>query len=239
MTKNYAQLSADDFQEGQLLLIDKPLEWTSFDAVKKIRYSIRKKFNLKKIKVGHAGTLDPLATGLLIICTGRFTKKITELTLEDKTYSGAFTIGATTASYDLESPVENQVATDHITQQDIEEAVNALSGVQQQVPPIFSAKKVDGKRAYESARKGDDIVLKANTIEIKQFDVDCSELPVVRFSIVCSKGTYIRSIARDLGEKLNTGAYLSELRRDAIGNYKVDDAIDPLVFQEILEGEKG
>jgi len=239
LNKNYAQLSVDDFLEGQLLLIDKPLRWTSFDAVNKIRYSIRKKFNLKKIKVGHAGTLDPLATGLLIICTGRFTKKITELTLEEKTYSGTFTIGATTASYDLESPVENQVSTDHITAQDVENAVSQLSGTQLQVPPIFSAKKVDGKRAYESARKGEEITLSANTVEIKKFEVDCSQLPVVRFLIVCSKGTYIRSIARDLGEKLKTGAYLSELRRDAIGKFKVVDAIDPLVFQKILEQEKG
>ncbi|NEN24579.1 tRNA pseudouridine(55) synthase TruB [Cryomorpha ignava] len=239
MKKDYAQLSAEDFLEGQLLLIDKPLEWTSFDAVKKIRYSIRKKFNLKKIKVGHAGTLDPLATGLLIICTGRFTKKITELTLEEKSYSGTFTIGATTASYDLESEVENKTSTDHITTQDVEAAVAELTGKQEQVPPIFSAKKVDGKRAYESARKGEEVILKANTVEIKTFDVDCSELPLVRFSIICSKGTYIRSIARDLGEKLKTGAYLSELRRDAIGHFNLDNAIDPIAFQELLEGEKG
>lgn len=239
MKKDYAQLSADDFLEGQLLLIDKPLEWTSFDAVKKIRYSIRKKFNLKKIKVGHAGTLDPLATGLLIICTGRFTKKITELTLEEKTYSGTFTIGATTASYDLESEIENETSTDHITPEDVAAAAAELTGLQEQVPPIFSAKKVDGKRAYEAARKGESIVLKANTVEVKTFEVDCSALPNVRFSIVCSKGTYIRSIARDLGEKLKTGGYLSELRRDAIGLYKVDDAIDPIVFQQLLEEEKG
>lgn len=239
MIQEYAHLTADDFLEGQLLLVDKPFGWTSFDAVKKIRYSIRKKFNLKKIKVGHAGTLDPLATGLLIICTGRFTKKITELTLEGKTYSGTFTIGATTASYDLESEVENKTTIDHISTGDVEAAVAELKGVQEQVPPIFSAKKVDGKRAYESARKGEEIVLQANKVEIKRFEVDCRELPLVHFKIVCSKGTYIRSIARDLGEKLKTGAYLSELRRDAIGNYSVDNAIDPMVFQKILEGENG
>lgn len=238
MNKDYAQLSVDDFLEGQLLLIDKPLEWTSFDAVKKIRYSIRKKFNLKKIKVGHAGTLDPLATGLLIICTGRFTKKITALTLEEKTYSGTIIIGATTASYDLESEIENQKPTDHITAKDVAAAAAELTGVQEQIPPVFSAKKVDGKRAYDSARKGEEVVLKANTVEIKKFEVDCSELPRVHFSIECSKGTYIRSIARDLGEKLKTGAYLSELRRDAIGQYKVDNAIDPIEFQQLLEGEK-
>ena len=235
MKKDYSQLTVEDFQEGQLLLIDKPLTWTSFDAVKKIRYSIRKKFNLKKIKVGHAGTLDPLATGLLIICTGRFTKKIAELTLQEKTYTGTFTIGATTPSFDLETGLENEIPTDHITPSDVEKVAEQMTGKQEQIPPVFSAKKVDGKRAYESARKGKDVELKAQPIDIKRFEVNCEKLPLVQFTIECSKGTYIRSIARDLGEKLGTGAHLSALRREAIGNFQVENAIEPALFQQMLE----
>ena len=234
MNKDFSSLSVTDFQEGQLLLIDKPREWTSFDAVKKVRFAIRRKFNLKKIKVGHAGTLDPLATGLLVICTGRFTKKITALTLEDKVYTGTFTIGATTPSYDLETVLENEVSTDHIKPEDIEAFAKKMIGKQEQVPPMFSAKKVDGKRAYESARKGEKVEIKPHSIEIKSFETDCSNLPEIRFSIECTKGTYIRSVARDLGEALQTGAYLSSLRRESIGSYSVDDAIDPVRFQEAL-----
>ena len=238
MKKDYSQLTVEDFQEGQLLLIDKPLTWTSFDAVKKIRYSIRKKFNLKKIKVGHAGTLDPLATGLLIICTGRFTKKIAELTLQEKTYTGTFTIGSTTPSFDLETERENEKPTDHITAADVEKGAKEMTGKQEQIPPIFSAKKVDGKRAYESARKGKELELKAQPVEIKKFEVNCENLPLVHFTIECSKGTYIRSIARDLGEKLETGAHLSALRREAIGNFNVENAIEPALFQQMLEGSQ-
>lgn len=237
MKKDFSQFSAQDFLDGQLLLIDKPLEWTSFDAVKKIKYSIQNKFNLKKIKVGHAGTLDPLATGLLIICTGKFTKKITELTLEDKTYTGTFTLGATTVSYDLESEVEDIKPTDHVNAEMVEKAVAELTGTIEQIPPSFSAKKVAGKRAYESARKGIELVLKPQTVEIKKFEVDCSELPKVHFTVICSKGTYIRSMARDLGEILKTGAYLSALRREAIGNYNVEGAPTPEDFHRILSGE--
>lgn len=234
MDKDFSSFSVEDFQEGQLLLIDKPREWTSFDAVKKVRFAIRKKFNLKKIKVGHAGTLDPLATGLLVICTGRFTKKITALTLEDKLYTGTFTIGATTPSYDLETELENKMPTDHIKSEDIEAFAKKMIGKQEQVPPIFSAKKVDGKRAYESARKGVAVEIKPHSIEIKSFETDCSNLPEIRFSIGCTKGTYIRSVARDLGEALQTGAYLSSLRRESIGGYNVEDAIDPMHFQASL-----
>lgn len=237
MKKDFSQLSAQDFLDGQLLLIDKPLEWTSFDAVNKIKYTIRNKFNLKKIKVGHAGTLDPLATGLLIICTGKFTKKITELTLEDKTYTGTFTLGATTASFDRESEIVDIKSTDHIDGAMVEKAVAEMTGTIDQIPPAFSAKKVDGKRAYESARKGIEVILKPQTVEIKKFEVDCTELPKVHFKVVCSKGTYIRSIARDLGEKLQTGAYLSALRREAVGNYSVEHAITPADFQAKLSSE--
>lgn len=230
-------MTSEDFLNGQLLLIDKPLGWTSFDAVNKVKYTIRNTYNLKKIKVGHAGTLDPLATGLLIICTGKFTKKITELTLEEKTYSGTFTLGATTASFDLESDIVDIKPTDHINAEMVEKAVAEMTGTIDQIPPAFSAKKVDGKRAYESARKGIEVVLKPQRVEVKKFEVDCSELPKVHFTIICSKGTYIRSMARDLGEKLQTGAYLSELRREAIGNYSVDNSMTPGDFQAELSGE--
>ncbi|HKK38974.1 MAG TPA: tRNA pseudouridine(55) synthase TruB [Cryomorphaceae bacterium] len=232
---DYSKLTVEDFQEGQLLLIDKPLTWTSFDAVAKIRYAIRKKFNLKKLKVGHAGTLDPLATGLLIICTGRFTKRIADLTVENKTYTGTFKLGSTTPSYDLETETENHRSTDHITEELVQEAVSKMSGPIMQMPPIFSAKKVDGKRAYISARKGKDVRLEARPVIISKFEVDTSCLPEVKFEIECSKGTYIRSIARDLGEALECGAHLSELRRSKIGDYSVENATDPIEFQRLVQ----
>ncbi len=235
-TAEISALSGQDFLDGQLLLIDKPLEWTSFDAVKKIRYLIRKRFDIKKIKVGHAGTLDPLATGILVICTGRFTKKITGLTTEDKSYIGTFTLGATTASYDLESEIEDHRPFEHLTEADIQSAAADLTGEQMQVPPVFSAKKVDGRRAYEMAREGMEVALKANAVNIKKFDVDASELPVVGFSIACTKGCYIRSIARDIGVSLEVGAYLSSLRRMSIGTYQVVDAVSPGAFEAALFG---
>jgi len=233
---DYGKLSVEEFQSGQLLLIDKPLTWTSFDAVAKVRYAIRKKFNLKKLKVGHAGTLDPLATGLLIICTGKFTKRIADLTLENKTYTGAFTIGATTPSYDLETKTENQQSTDHITGEMVEAAVRKMRGTIMQMPPVFSAKKVDGKRAYISARKGKEVKLEPRPIIISMFEVDTSDLPLVKFEIECSKGTYIRSIAHDLGGALGCGAHLSELRRTKIGEYSAEKSIDPIEFQHQVQG---
>lgn len=227
-------LSAEDFLSGQILLIDKPLEWTSFDAVKKVRYLIRKKFKLKKIKVGHAGTLDPLATGLLIICTGKFTKKIAELTLEDKTYTGTIRLGATTPSFDLETEPEDFKPTEHLTTEAVQKAAREMIGGSLQVPPAFSAKWVNGKRAYESAREGREVELKANPIKIHHFSVNCENLPDVHFEIKCSKGTYIRSIARDLGEKLGVGGYLSALRRTHIGNFNVQDAMEIKAFENRL-----
>jgi tRNA pseudouridine55 synthase len=232
---DYGKLTVEEFQSGQLLLIDKPLTWTSFDAVAKVRYTIRKKFNLKKLKVGHAGTLDPLATGLLIICTGKFTKKITDLTVENKTYTGTFTLGATTPSYDLETETENHQSTDHITDEMVEEAVSQMRGAIMQMPPVFSAKKVNGKRAYISARKGKEVKLEARPVIISKFEIDTSSLPLVKFEIECSKGTYIRSIARDLGATLKCGAHLSELRRTMIGDYSVKNAIDPIEFQRLVQ----
>jgi len=225
-------LSAEDFLNGQFLLIDKPLEWTSFDAVKKIRYLIRNKFKLKKIKVGHAGTLDPLATGLLIICTGKFTKKIAELTLEDKTYTGTIRLGATTPSYDLETEPENFTPIDHLKPEDLQRAAEDMTGTSLQVPPAFSAKWVDGKRAYEAAREGREVKLKANPIKIHHFSVSCDKMPEVDFKIKCSKGTYIRSIAHDLGNKLKVGGYLSSLRRTHIGRYSVEDAMEITAFED-------
>lgn len=234
MKKEYSTFSVEDFQEGQIILIDKPFEWTSFDVVNKVRYAIRRKYNLKKIKVGHAGTLDPLATGLLILCTGRFTKKITTLTLEDKSYTGVFTLGATTPSHDLETPLENPLPFDHITKEDLTHLAKAMIGVQEQMPPIFSAKKVNGKRAYDAARKGEEVKLNPNRVEIKSFAIDRVNLPEVHFSISVSKGTYIRSIARDMGEALKTGAHLSRLRRESVGGYSVLDAMTPEAFQSLL-----
>jgi len=230
------QLTAEDFLTGQILLIDKPLKWTSFDAVKKIRYLIRKKFNLKKIKVGHAGTLDPLATGLLIICTGKFTKKIAELTLEDKTYTGTIRLGATTPSYDLETEPENFKSTDNLNPANVQKAAENMLGTSLQVPPAFSAKWIDGKRAYVAAREGREVELKANPIKINQFNVDCTNLPDIQFTVESSKGTYIRSIARDMGDQLNVGGHLIELRRTHIGEFSLDKAMDISEFEARLFG---
>jgi len=226
-----SNFTAQDFLDGQLLLIDKPLNWTSFDAVKKLRYLIRKKFNLKKLKVGHAGTLDPLATGLLIICTGKFTKRISDLTVQNKVYEGTVTIGATTPSFDLETAIENETSFAHIAHSDIEAAVHKLTGELNQVPPAFSAKWVDGKRAYIAAREGREIELKSNKVEVEKFDYHVESLPEIHFNITCSKGTYIRSIARDLGAELGTGAYLTALRRTAIGDYCVKNALTVAEFE--------
>lgn len=233
-----SNLSAQDFLDGQLLLIDKPLNWTSFDAVKKLRYLIRKKFSLKKIKVGHAGTLDPLATGLLIICTGKFTKRISDLTVQNKAYEGTITIGATTPSFDLETEIENKTDFSHITDGDIKQAVDALTGELDQVPPAFSAKWVDGKRAYIAAREGREIELKSNKVEVEKFEYSAGNLPEIHFKITCSKGTYIRSIARDIGVELGTGAYLSALRRTAIGDYSVEDALTVAEFERQILPEE-
>ncbi len=235
------------FQTGQFILIDKPLTWTSFDVVNKVRWLIKNEIKVKKIKVGHAGTLDPLATGLLVVCSGKFTKRIDEIQGQEKEYTGVITLGATTPCYDLEKPVDEEFPTDHITKELIEQTALSFIGEQEQVAPIHSAKKVDGKRAYEYARLGEDVVLKSNTITIKEFDVelcDCpkteiqekskinQELPYqkgihVKFRIVCTKGTYIRSIARDFGLKLDSGGHLSELRRTRIGEFCIADAIAP------------
>lgn len=214
------------FQEGEVLLIDKPLDWTSFDVVNKIRATIKHQFGLKKIKVGHAGTLDPRATGLLILCTGKFTKRIEEFQAQQKAYTGTFKFGATTPSFDTETEEEQTFPTDHLTEQVIRDAASTMIGEQLQTAPIFSAKKIDGKPAYISARKGQEVKMRKNMIVIHEFEITKIELPLVEFRIVCGKGTYIRSVANDLGRKLDTGAYLLTLRRTAIGEHRVDDAVD-------------
>lgn len=225
----------EDFLNGQILLIDKPLEWTSFQAVNALKWAIRKKFSLKKIKIGHAGTLDPLATGLLIICTGKFTKKIPELQGQVKEYTGTFTLGATTPSYDLETEVNETFPTEHLSDDQIKAATSKFLGEIDQVPPIFSALKKDGKRLYELAREGKEVEIKSRKIEISEFEITRIDLPEVDFRVVCSKGTYIRSLAHDFGKALGSGAYLSELRRTKIGDFNVNNATSPNVFKENLE----
>lgn len=224
----------EDFLTGQIILIDKPLEWTSFQAVNALKWAIRKKFNLKKLKIGHAGTLDPLATGLLVICTGKFTKKIPELQGQIKEYTGTFTLGATTPSYDLETEVNQTFPTEHLTETSIRNIPDHFLGEIEQVPPMFSALKKDGKRLYELARKGEEVEIQARKIEILEFEITRIDLPEVDFRVVCSKGTYIRSLAHDFGKVLDSGAYLSALRRTKIGDYNVNNATTPLVFKEEL-----
>jgi tRNA pseudouridine55 synthase len=221
-----------NFQEGEILLIDKPYTWTSFDVVNKIRWNIKRKLGVKKIKVGHAGTLDPLATGLLILCTGKKTKEIELIQAEEKTYTGTILLGKTTPSYDLETEFIQNFPTEHITSDLLENVRKSFIGEQMQIPPIFSAKQVDGKRAYESARVGKEIILKANPICISNFIIDKTRFPEIDFEIVCSKGTYIRSIAYDFGEKLNSGGTLIALRRTNSGNFSIKNALS---VDEVIE----
>ncbi|UOB16263.1 tRNA pseudouridine(55) synthase TruB [Abyssalbus ytuae] len=220
----------EDIKNGQILLIDKPYEWSSFQAVNKIKWALRKKFSLKKIKVGHAGTLDPLATGLLVICTGKYTKKISELQDLTKEYTGTITLGATRPSYDMETEIDQTFPTSHINEEDVKNTAFEFIGESEQKPPVFSALKKDGKRLYEYAREGKDIEIKARKIKIEEFEITRVQLPEIDFRIVCSKGTYIRSIAHDFGLKLNSGGYLSALRRTKIGHFNVDEAITPENF---------
>ena len=221
------------FEEGQVLLIDKPLQWTSFDAVRKIRNLIRIK------KVGHAGTLDPLATGLLIVCTGKFTKKINEFMAQEKEYTGTITLGAVTPTYDLESEPVQHKSFQHITYEMLMENTKQFTGEIFQIPPAHSAIKVDGKRVYELARQGKEVKLEPRKITIKQFEITQVDLPIVHFKVVCSTGTYIRSLANDFGAALGCGGYLSSLRRTRIGTFKVDNAISIADFEEKIKLLKG
>jgi len=226
----------NNFEEGKVLLINKPLRWTSFDAVQKIRHLIKVK------KVGHAGTLDPLATGLLIICTGKFTKKINEYMAQEKEYIGTITLGATTPTYDLESEPENFKPFENITEDEIKKAVGKLTGEILQVPPAHSAIKINGKRVYELARQGKEVKLEPRKIVIKEFEISnivpgtpSGDLPIIHFRVVCSTGTYIRSLAYDVGNALGCGAYLSSLCRTRIGEFTISDAMSIQMFEEKIK----
>lgn len=216
-----------DFEKGEILLLDKPFKWTSFDVVNVVRNYIRKQLGLKKIKIGHAGTLDPLATGLLIICTGRMTKQIEQFKEFDKEYTGTFTLGATTPSFDLEKEIDQTYKWEHITEEKIRATADCLTGIQDQLPPIFSAVKVKGKRAYDYARKDQALEISTRKINISLFEITSIHLPDVEFRVACSKGTYIRALARDFGKMLESGAYLSSLCRTRIGPYFLKDALSP------------
>lgn len=225
-------MTAEDFKSGQILLIDKPLTWSSFQAVNKVRWVIRKAFDIKKIKVGHAGTLDPLATGLLVICTGKFTKRLSEFQGQIKEYTGEITLGGTTPSYDLESEVKETFPTNHITEELIYQATKQFIGDIEQYPPVFSALKKDGKRLYEYARNNEEVVIEPRQVSILEFEITKIDLPKVEFRVVCSKGTYIRSLAYDFGRALQSGGHLSKLRRTKIGEFNTDNAICPIVFEK-------
>jgi tRNA pseudouridine55 synthase len=222
------------FEEGEILLFDKPFDWSSFDLVQKVKNLI-KKYTGKKVKVGHAGTLDPYATGLLIICTGKFTKRIESIQDQTKTYSGLIKLGATTASYDLESEPDTFFPTGHITDELIFDTVKGFIGKHNQLPPIFSAKMINGQRAYELARKGEVPVMNPKKIEIFDFAVNRISHDELEFSVKCTKGTYIRSLAHDLGKALDSGAYLASLRRDAIGDHQLTGALSIEDFRQSLE----
>ncbi len=223
-------MNVEKIQEGHVFLIDKPLDWTSFDVVNKIRWNIRKAYDLKKIKVGHAGTLDPKATGLLLVCTGKWTKRIDEFQAQEKTYTGTIKLGVTTPTYDLESEEDQTFPTAHLTEEIIQEAKKQFIGEIDQFPPMHSAIKVDGKRLYELARDGQEIERKARRVTIHDFKITKINLPFVDFEVNCSKGTYIRSLAYDFGKAVNSGGYLTALRRTKIGNFDVVDA-ENLAFE--------
>lgn len=223
-----------DFQNGEVLLFNKPSGWTSFDVVNKVRYLIRSHLGIKKIKVGHAGTLDPLATGLLILCTGKFTKRIQEFQDQDKEYTGTIFLGATTPSFDKETEVDKTYDISHITEEDILTAANRFTGEIEQVPPVFSAIKVKGKRAYDYARDNENVKLKSRRVTINEFEITGIELPEIHFRISCSKGTYIRSLARDFGKALNTGSYLTSLCRTGSGRFNLSETMTIEEFQSLI-----
>lgn len=228
------QFTAEDFKNGQILIFDKPLEWTSFQLVNKVRWLIKKNCGIKKIKVGHAGTLDPLATGVLVICTGKFTKKIPEFQGQEKEYTGTFTFGETTPSYDLETEVDKTFPTKHLAEEKLKKATEKFTGEIEQYPPVFSALKKDGKRLYEYARKGEEVKINPRKVTISSFELTQIQLPKVDFKVTCSKGTYIRSLAHDFGKALESGAHLSTLRRTKSGDFHIENALDLDTFIEML-----
>ncbi len=227
---------AQKFLNGTRLLVDKPLTWTSFDVVNKIRFGLKHRLGIRKIKVGHAGTLDPMATGLLIICTGKFTKKLTEYQGLGKEYTGTITLGATTPSFDQETEPDATFPFDHITPEQIEEARQQFLGELEQLPPMYSAIKVDGQPLYKKARKGEMVEVKARPVVIEEFEITHISLPHIEFRVKCSKGTYIRSLAHDFGKALNNGAYLSALRRTKIGHFDIENAWNLEALMDHIEG---
>ena len=224
-----------NFKAGEVLYFDKPLKWTSFAVVNKIRYHISRKLGVKKLKVGHAGTLDPLATGVMIICTGKATKRIEEFQYHTKEYIATLQLGATTPSFDLEKEIDATYPTEHITREKVEEVLKQFVGTIEQVPPVFSACKVDGKRAYDLARQGDEVELKAKTLVIDEIELLECNLPEIKIRVVCSKGTYIRALARDIGQALDSGAHLTGLIRTRVGEVKLEDCMKVEDFEEWLE----
>lgn len=223
-----------DFKEGYIAVIDKPLEWTSTDVVRKIKYTLQHRLGYRKIKIGHAGTLDPLATGVLIVCIGKATKMVNALQAEEKEYIADIVLGATTPSYDLEHPINRYYPTDHISREKIEQVLESLTGERLQAPPIYSAKKVEGVRAYEFARAGEEVELKRALINIYEMEILSLEMPLLRLRVRCSKGTYIRSLAHEIGQALDSGAHLSGLRRTRSGGFTVEKAFELQNFLEKL-----
>jgi tRNA pseudouridine55 synthase len=231
-------MTSEEVVAGSIILIDKPLTWSSFQAVNKLKYILKRKFDLpKKFKIGHAGTLDPLASGLLIICTGKFTKKITEIQAQAKEYTGTIQLGATTPSYDLETEINAHFPTEHLTEHLIFETTLQFIGEIDQKPPVFSAIKKDGKRLYEHARAGEEVEIQARKTTIYEFEITRIQLPEVDFRVTCSKGTYIRSLAFDFGLALESGGHLSALRRTKIGDYSVNHAVTPSEFEKSMQNE--
>lgn len=224
-----------NFKEGEILAFDKPYGWTSFGLVAKVRWQLCHRMGVKKLKVGHAGTLDPLATGVLLVCTGKATKRIEELQAHTKEYVATLKLGATTPSFDLEKPIDAVYPTEHITREMVEEVLTRFVGTIEQVPPVFSACKVDGSRAYDLARRGEEVELKAKTLVIDEIELLRCELPEIDIRVVCSKGTYIRALARDIGQALHSGAHLTALRRTRIGDRRVEDCLRLEEFPEWLE----
>lgn len=227
--------SKENFLSGEIILIDKPLDWTSFQVVNKIRWIIKSTYGIKKIKVGHAGTLDPLATGLLIICTGKMTKSIEQFMGQEKEYTGTFTLGATTPSYDLETPINMEFPIDHIDEEMLQATLSKFIGTIDQQPPVFSALKKDGKRLYEYAREGTQVEVPHRKVNIHDFNLTQIDLPNVDFRVSCSKGTYIRSLANDFGKALNSGAYVTGLRRTRIGDFNIEKALSIEGFENLLQ----
>ncbi len=225
----------EQFLNGEIILIDKPLGWTSFQVVNKIRWLIRSTFGIKKIKVGHAGTLDPLASGLLILCTGKMTKSIEQFMGQEKEYTGTFTLGATTPSYDLETEIDHTFPTDHVTEELLQTTLDQFIGTIDQYPPVFSALKKDGKRLYEFAREGVEVEIPTRKVTIRSFELTQKAIPKVDFKVICSKGTYIRSLANDYGKALNSGAHLSTLRRTRIGKFNIEQAVSIEDFEKQIK----